>query len=136
MAVGEAVVNTAMAKAGVSVGLFGTAIIFTDPAFAWMAIAGSVMGLVSAFHTIFEEKEVRFSKMQITAILSKSFFLGLVSMPLLFFAIYEGVLIKLIGVEHGQISTSLSIATAFAGSWYFTPIVDSIVTRFRSGKDG
>jgi len=133
MAIGETV-TVASAKAGVSVGLLGTAVIFTDPAYMWMAIAGSFMGLGSAFHTIFSQKEVIFEKHQIEAILMKSFALGVISMPLLFLGISEGLLVKMMGIEHSELSISMSITLAFAGSWYFTPVVDSIVSKFRSQR--
>jgi len=132
MAVGGATVATASVKAGVSVGLLGTAVIFTDPAYIGMAIAGAVMGISSALHTIFSEKDISFARHQILAISTKSFLLGVVSMPLLFLGISEGLFLRLLSIEHSELSTSLSVALAFAGSWYFIPILDSIVNKFRS----
>jgi hypothetical protein len=134
MAIGESAVVIASTKAGVGVGLFATAVIFTDPAFAWMAIGGAIIGIGSAFHTIFSVKDISFSKAQITAVMIKAFLLGLVSMPMTFLALTEGVLVKLMGVELGEVSISLSIVTSFAMAWYFTPILDSIVDKFRKDK--
>jgi hypothetical protein len=134
VAVSGSTVVVASTKAGVGMGLFATAVIFTDPAFAWMAVGGAVVGIGSAFHTIFSVKDIPFSKAQITAVMIKAFVLGLVSMPMTFLAITEGVLVRLMGTELGEVSTSLAIVTSFTMSWYFTPILDSIVDKFRKGK--
>ena len=135
MHVGETtVVAISGAKIGASAGLLATAVIFTDPAYWWMAIAGAFMGFGSAFHTIFSEDDIKFNKHQIIAVLLKSFMLGVISMPLLFLGIQEGLFVKLLSVQSSEISVSLSIAIAFAGSWYFIPIVDVLVDKFR-GKE-
>jgi hypothetical protein len=132
MAAGEtAAIAAASAKAGVGVGLFATAVVFTDPAYAWMAVAGAAVGIGSAFHTIFSVKDESFTRMQVTAVMMKSFILGLVSMPMVFLALTEGVLVKLFGIELGEVSISLSIVTSFAASWYFVPVLDAIVEKFK-----
>ena len=135
MPVGESAAIVALStKAGVGMGLFATAIIFTDPAYKWMAIVGAIVGIGSAFHTLFESKDLSFTKRQVSAVMVKAFTLGIVAMPMTFLGITEGLLKKMIGVELGEVSISLSIVSAFAMSWYFTPILDSVVNKFREKR--
>jgi len=132
------VVETAVAtsaKIGVTTGLFTTAVIFTDPAYGYMALMGAIVGIASTFHTIYSERERKFNKMQVTAEMIKAFMLGLIAMPLSFLAISQGILSKIMGIETGEISMSLSLVASFAFSWYFTAIVDILLKNKKRRRD-
>ena len=117
------------AKVGVSAGLLSTAVIFTDPAYGYMALMGAIIGIASTFHTIYSDKDRSFNKMQITAEMIKAFTLGLVAMPLSFLVISQGLLEEILKIEVGEISMSLSLVASFAFSWYFTLIIDIILKK-------
>ena len=119
------------AKVGVSAGLLSTAVIFTDPAYGYMALIGSLVGIASTFHTIYSDKTRSFNKLEVTAEMVKAFVLGLISMPLSFLAITQGLLDKMLNLELGEFSLSLSLVMSFGFAWYFTTIVDIIIKKRR-----
>ncbi|HIP61509.1 MAG TPA: hypothetical protein EYG98_03040 [Sulfurovum sp.] len=133
MAITEGAALTVAKVGGVSTGLFASAVIFTDPAFMWMSLVGAIISVISTFHTIFSDVNTKFTKMQRISELLKGFVLGLVAMPLGFLLISEGIFSKLIGIELGALSLSLSFVSAFLFSWFMIPIVDTILIKFKKG---
>ena len=122
--------SSVAAKSGATVGIFITAAIFSDPAYAWMSIVGAAVGVISMAHTLFGKgSEVKLTRVQISLEMFKAFVLGVGAMPLLFLLISQGVFEKFLGIAPGEVSLSVALVLAFVLSWYFVPILDAVAGR-------
>lgn len=125
------IASTTATKSGLGVGVFVTAVLFSDPAYAWMSIIGAAVGIISMAHTLFGKGSmVKLTRVQISLEMFKAFILGVGAMPLMFLVISQGVFEKFFGIAPGEVSLSVSLVLSFVLSWYFVPILDAIVGRF------
>ena len=132
------IASTTAVKSGVATGVFVTAAIFSDPAYAWMSIIGAAVGIISMAHTLFGKgNKLKLTRVQISLEIFKAFVLGVGAMPLLFLLISQGVFEKFLGIAPGEVSLSVALVLAFVLSWYFVPILDAVAGRLirKAGND-
>lgn len=130
--------TAAVIKGGTMIAASGIAAdmaILNDHIYLYLAITGGIVSMLGVFHEVFGHGSDNYTIAEVLVEVVKGIVLGVIAIPFWFLVITEGIMVRITGIDLGQVSSSLALIISFVLSWYTVPIFEWIVSKVkRSAK--